>query len=458
VFFAKHPPRRARPPGEEIVYSNWGMALAGHLVEAASGRSFHEYVEQNIFNPLGMAHSSFRNPLPPALTRSLATAGVGGQPITKTAVQLFPSEALICTVTDMGRFMIAHLNGGILDHDRILAEQTVREMHRQHFTQHPHMPGVAYGFFESFINGRRGLFHAGSGGHESLLYLLPDEHVGLYLVHSGELQKDFLQAFLDRYYPPSRPFTLPPPRPELARDADRFTGLYRPAFIASTTIEKVVAFIADTRVHLNRDDTLTVDLPPLAHAKLRAVQIEPLLFRAEGGFYIAFRKNRDGIIDRMFTSGSIKDPTAYDRLRWYESGLLHAAMALIGFLLFLSFLFVTVVQFIRRDRHGGEPRLAWRIAALVSGAVVLAPLPVLLWMVFGDHSRPSQFERAANLTSVSLMFASVVGVVLPVFAVITWRNAAWSGARRVYFTAVSLAACCLIPYLHHWNLLGFWYH
>ena len=58
-----------------------------------------------------MAHSSFRNPLPPALARSLATAGAGGQPITKTAVQLFPSEALRCTVSDMGRFMIAHLDG-----------------------------------------------------------------------------------------------------------------------------------------------------------------------------------------------------------------------------------------------------------------------------------------------------------------------------------------------------------
>jgi hypothetical protein len=434
------------------------MALAGHLVEAASGSSFHEYVEQNLFGPLGMAHSSFRNPLPPVLARSLATAGAGGQPITKTAVQPFPSEALISTVSDMGRFMIAHLNGGVVDHHRILAEQTVREMHRQHFTQHPHMPGVAYGFFESFINGPRGLFHAGSGGHESLLYLLPDEHAGFYLVHSAALQKDFAQAFLDRYYPASQPFTLPQPRPEFARDADRFTGLYRPGFIASTTIEKLVAFIADTHVHSNHHGTLTVGLPPLAHTKLRSVQIEPLLFRAEGGFYIAFRKNRDGIIDRMFTSGSVKDPTAYDRLRWYESGLLHAAMGLTGFLLFVSFLGVTFVECIRRDQHRRAPRLAWRMAALVSGAVVFAPLPVLMWMVFGDHSRPSQFERAANLTSVSLIFASVVGVALPVFAAIAWRNAAWSGARRVYYTTVSLAAGCLIPYLHHWNLLGFWYH
>jgi hypothetical protein len=81
-----------------------------------------------------------------------------------------------------------------------------------------------------------------------------------------------------------------------------------------------------------------------------------------------------------------------------------------------------------------------------------------MWMVFGDHSRPSQFERAADLTSISLVFASVVGVMLPVFAAIAWRRADWSVAGRIYYTAISLAAGCLIPYLHHWNLLGFWYH
>ena len=53
---------------------------------------------------------------------------------------------------------------------------------------------------------------------------------------------------------------------------------------------------------------------------MRMVQIEPLLFRAEGGFYVAFRENKNGIIDHMFVSGSVKDPTSYDRLRWYEAG------------------------------------------------------------------------------------------------------------------------------------------
>ena len=121
------------------------------------------------------------------------------------------------TVTDMGHFIIAHLNSGRFDHARILSQASVTEMHQQHFTQHPRMPGVAYGFFESYINDRPALFHAGGGEHESLLYLLPEENLGFYIVYSGELGKDFLPAFMDHYYPASRPYTLPNPPADFAQ-------------------------------------------------------------------------------------------------------------------------------------------------------------------------------------------------------------------------------------------------
>ncbi len=462
-FFTKNTPRRARPPGEQIVYSNWGMGFAGCLVEAVSGVSFYDYVEENVFLPLGMMRCSFRRPFPPNLAPFVATAGVGGQPSDKTAIQLYPAESLVSTVTDMGHFIVAHLNGGRFDDARILSQASVTEMHRQHFTQHPRMPGVAYGFFESYMNDRRALFHTGGGGHESLLYLLPDEHIGFYMVQSGELGKDFVQAFLDHYYPAARPFSLPKPPVDFAQRAERFTGLYRPNFIAMTSIEKLVTLIADTPVVSNDDGTLTLRLPPLGHKSLRMVEVEPLLFRAEEGFYVTFSEDEKGNVTRMFMSGSIKDPTAYDRLRWYESGLLHAGLCAAGFLIFLSFPIVSMLGFIRRRLRnaqsepqplGGTPRLAWGTAMLFSVLVLLTPVPVLAWGLIGDHSRPSQFKAAFNISSSSLLLASVLGLTLPVFSCIAWRRGDWSVARRIYYSVVALVALLMIPFLHHWNLLG----
>lgn len=59
-------------------------------------------------------------------------------------------------------------------------------MHRQHFTQDPRMPGLTYGFFESFENGQRTLFHGGGiRGFMSGIYLWPEHRLGLFVADNG---------------------------------------------------------------------------------------------------------------------------------------------------------------------------------------------------------------------------------------------------------------------------------
>ncbi|HET9513403.1 MAG TPA: serine hydrolase domain-containing protein, partial [Gemmatimonadales bacterium] len=67
--------RAGHRPGELLRYSNHGMALAGLLVERVSATPFAEYVEREIFGPLAMRHSSFRQPMDRELSRRLAVAG-----------------------------------------------------------------------------------------------------------------------------------------------------------------------------------------------------------------------------------------------------------------------------------------------------------------------------------------------------------------------------------------------
>jgi CubicO group peptidase (beta-lactamase class C family) len=46
-------------PGEKMAYSNSGYLLLGYLVEKISGQGYAEFLEENIFKPLGMAHSGY---------------------------------------------------------------------------------------------------------------------------------------------------------------------------------------------------------------------------------------------------------------------------------------------------------------------------------------------------------------------------------------------------------------
>jgi CubicO group peptidase (beta-lactamase class C family) len=46
-------------PGTAYAYSNSGYVLLGMIIEALSGLSYGDFVEQNVFAPLGMAHSRY---------------------------------------------------------------------------------------------------------------------------------------------------------------------------------------------------------------------------------------------------------------------------------------------------------------------------------------------------------------------------------------------------------------
>jgi CubicO group peptidase (beta-lactamase class C family) len=66
-LLATHQPARVRPPGEFVAYSNYGTALAGHVVAEQYDTTFETYVERRIFEPLGMDDSTYAQPLPDRL-------------------------------------------------------------------------------------------------------------------------------------------------------------------------------------------------------------------------------------------------------------------------------------------------------------------------------------------------------------------------------------------------------
>ena len=62
-------PRRVRFPGRLVSYSNYGAALAGHVVARITGQSWDDYVETHIFQPLSMDGATMRQPCRSVSTR-----------------------------------------------------------------------------------------------------------------------------------------------------------------------------------------------------------------------------------------------------------------------------------------------------------------------------------------------------------------------------------------------------
>jgi CubicO group peptidase (beta-lactamase class C family) len=78
VFKRFREPQTARwPPGTRMSFSNPGNAVAGYLIEKASGMPFDQYLRENFLRPMGMDHADF--PFTEA-NRALLATGYEGNP------------------------------------------------------------------------------------------------------------------------------------------------------------------------------------------------------------------------------------------------------------------------------------------------------------------------------------------------------------------------------------------
>src|SRR5690349_17881247 len=125
-YLKRWTPKRVYEPGTTPAYSNWATALTGYLVERVSGESFDDYVDKHIFAPLGMTHSTFRQPLPAAFVSQMASGYKPGKDAGKfEIIGPAPAGSLSSSGTDMAKFMIANLQQG----KGLLSPETAATMH-----------------------------------------------------------------------------------------------------------------------------------------------------------------------------------------------------------------------------------------------------------------------------------------------------------------------------------------
>lgn len=144
-------------PGTTWEYSH-ATDVLGRVVEVVSGQTLGAFLKARIFDPLGMADTSF-------YVADKAKAGRLAQPFADDAkigaIDLFdPMEqkayesgggGLVSTAGDYARFLQMMLNGGELDGARILGPKTVAFMTADHLGPGVkpgkyYLPGPGYGF------------------------------------------------------------------------------------------------------------------------------------------------------------------------------------------------------------------------------------------------------------------------------------------------------------------------
>jgi len=113
-------------PGYMSVYCNDGFTLVEALVPAVTGKTFAEYVQDEVFTPLGMDHSAY--PLEPFAPDTYAKAYAGDVARPRESLNVLASGGLYSTPTDMGRLGTMLMNGGVFNGTRVLSADSVAEM------------------------------------------------------------------------------------------------------------------------------------------------------------------------------------------------------------------------------------------------------------------------------------------------------------------------------------------
>src|SRR5260370_783061 len=301
-FLSENQPRRIFPPGEVPAYSNYGVGLAGYVVQRVSGEPFEQYVAEHIFQPLGMKHSSFKQPLAEDLSafpsdgyrdntekpavgfeifNPAPTAGFSvlsrypsegnadrsRDNTEKPAVgfEIFnpaPAGGVSSTASDMGRYAQALLNGGELDGHRILKPETLNAMWTKQFGTSDALPAMCMGFYQTWRNGLNFIGHGGDLiAFHSIFLLEPKEKLVIFISYNSagsanRTRAEILTAFADRYYPYSQ-------KPEFQKpSADglkAIAGIYQATRRSESNKLKISILLGQGQATVDKEVVLKVD-------------------------------------------------------------------------------------------------------------------------------------------------------------------------------------------------------
>lgn len=459
-------PEQIFPPGERPAYSNYGAALAGYIVQRVSGEKFEDYVAHHIFSPLGMTHSSFVQPLPPALAPDMSSGYDKGSDEAKKfeLIWMSPAGGLSTTGDDIAKFMIAYLGGGA----PILKAETVKLMWSEIYQRNPPLPGIGLGFYHEDTNGHVVVGHAGDTvAFHSDLHLIPDSGVGLFYSQNSAgkensgIRGPLFRQFMDRYFPAP----TPPAEPTLASakmDGALAVGMYESSRRSESSFFRIGN--DETKLSLNDDGTLSAaSLTDLDGQPRRWREVKPFVWREVGGTHTLIAKRVDGKVVEI-ASDVYPQVWTLTRTPFWSSGSWNVPLLIATLAMLMLTVVFWPVKALLRWRYGSpfplQGRAATvyrltRVAALIDLAFLGGFLGALTYggthLEFFDTSNDWMF-----LVLEVLGVVAVIGTVFPLYEL--WL--ALADRTRPWWTKltdllIALAALAVVWFAFSLNFVNF---
>jgi hypothetical protein len=470
-FLIRNQQERLFAPGTVPAYSNYGVGIAGYIVQRVSGQPFEEYVEQHVFLPLKMMHSTFYQP-PPASLRRLPSEGYSTDtekpPIGFEIFSPVPAGGVSSTAADMGRFAQALLNGGELDGNRILKRETLKAMWTPQFRSSDQMPPICMGFYETWRNDLHWIGHEGDlVAFHSLFMLEPSRKLMLFISYNsaggGEKSRpEMIDMFTDRYFPGHGTQSFVSlPRKELTS----IEGVYQSTRREDSTKLKLLSLLSQRAATVDKQGALRL-------GDIKDLRDHPIKWKPIG-------KDLWQEIDGQRRVFAIRDPgqkivrIAYDfpgvqlqRVPWYEHKFPVLTAVVASLLVLLAVVVAPLIRQGRRVFMGHRPLLSpqpgtcwlpWSTqVASVVWILLFAAIGIALVALGGNDTMPP--TSAWDKYLVLMNFVTALALGLSLFAIISavrvWGRAGLRRITKVKYALVAAASLMLSWFSLHWHLLG----
>lgn len=221
-------------PGTKFSYSNSGYIVLGYILEKVSGQTYAEFLQKNIFTPLGMADTGMDNNavILPKRAQGYTPSANGIQHAGYTSMTIpFSAGALNSTTGDLLKWEQGLFGGKVLK-PASLAKMTT-----------PFKGGYGFGLFIGTENGHKTINHGGGieGFNTSLAYYPDDKLAVIVLSNLNGSAADQIGADLGKVAL-GEPVTLPSERKEVqvpVKILNEYVGTYQlaPNFSVTMTVE-----------------------------------------------------------------------------------------------------------------------------------------------------------------------------------------------------------------------------
>ncbi|AKS41330.1 serine hydrolase domain-containing protein [Wenzhouxiangella marina] len=459
-------PARVHPPGTVTSYSNWGSALAAHVIEAISDRSFADFVESELLIPLGMRSTTLVQPgqLDDAWRPRMAVGHerVAGRWEAAEAMQIgpfVPAGGIASTASDMARWMRFHLGGGELDGLRLMQAETHALMWSRAFGDRPVGADLAHGFQNYVFRGVEVFGHGGSTGNFiSTMVLVPELDLGFFASqnagHGGYAALDSISRLLIDHALAGSDQTIskiPEDAPEV--DLSDYAGSYRNNRRSFTTLTAVFSLTPSLTVSV--DENALVVQQAGKTARYLALADAPDSFVDEQDRRLVFQRDAQG---RVVSAADNSGVHTHARIEGRDSVLALALPAGLSLLLALTTLLGAWRRWRQQPETTGRGRLGAGLAVLAAlsmGLFVVSLVAAMAGLSSMDAAGLQHFPPAGVAAARIMSWVMIgMGAALLIGLVAVWKGSGWGWWRRLHYSVFALSLCALGLQLWHWNLVG----